>query len=428
MQQFSTSLKGYVILITILSVLLGTFLFSDYSIDNFNTILFFSILSIAVESLLIPLPNGGAVSVGFAISLASVLIGGPLMAYIVNGLGVLLRYVRDPIRGDEHILNRSIYKTLFNTSQYSISAGIAGLLYVLTGGYVGITNVRIHIIPITILIASYLIINSLLISRLLSLLSGQKFIKILLQNIKGTITSSLAVATIGIIIALAYISYGMWAVILFFGPLLLARYSFKLYMDMRHVYMETIQALTKTVEAKDPYTSGHASRVEEYAVKLARALNLPEKKIENIKTAAILHDIGKIGIEDIILNKPGKLDDFEYSEIQKHPEIGAQIIKDVDFLKEVSGIIKHHHERYDGKGYPEGMKGENIPLEAAILSIADVYDAMTSDRPYRKALNVREAIREIEINAGTQFHPNLAKVFINIIKKEQGEELLSNVS
>jgi putative nucleotidyltransferase with HDIG domain len=164
------------------------------------------------------------------------------------------------------------------------------------------------------------------------------------------VSSAIAVSTLGIIIALAYISYGPWAVLLFFGPLLLARYSFKLYIDMRHMYMETIEAFTKAIEAKDSYTSGHASRVGKYAEKLAKAVKLSDYKIDKIKTAALLHDIGKIGIEDGILKKPGKLSKEEYEIIKQHPVIGAQILKDVYFLKDVINIIKYHHERYDGSG------------------------------------------------------------------------------
>lgn len=249
----------------------------------------------------------------------------------------------------------------------------------------------------------------------MSFITGESYIKIWVSNIRGTLPSSLAVGTIGIIIALAFIGYGYWAVILFAGPLLLARYSFKLYIDMRNLYISTIQALNKSMEAKDPYTSGHASRVEEYAVGLAEFHGLPFNTVQDIKTAAILHDIGKIGIDDSILNKASKLTQEEYAIIMKHPSIGAEIISNVDFLKNVTKMVKHHHERYDGKGYPDGLEGGDIPVEACILAIADAYDAMTSDRPYRLALTKEQALNEIEKNAGTQFHPILAEEFVELM-------------
>ncbi|HZK33100.1 MAG TPA: HD-GYP domain-containing protein, partial [Tissierellaceae bacterium] len=241
------------------------------------------------------------------------------------------------------------------------------------------------------------------------------------DNIKGTFASAIAVGSIGIIIALAFIGYGYWAVILFFGPLLLARYSFKLYMETRNLYISTIQALNSTIEAKDPYTFGHAARVESYAVQLAEAYGLPFDSIQNIKDAAVLHDIGKIGINDNILNKTTKLTEAEYEEIMKHPVIGAEMIGKVDFLKEASEIIMHHHERYDGKGYPDGLKGDETPIESYILAIADSYDAMTTDRPYRDALTKEEAFEEIKDNSGTQFHPELAKTFCEIL---EGKEIV----
>jgi len=254
----------------------------------------------------------------------------------------------------------------------------------------------------------------------MSILKKENFKKVWKTNINGVIWNALAVGTMGIIIALAYVSYGYGAVLLFFGPLLLARYSFKLYMEMRGLYLSTIKTLSKTIEAKDPYTSGHANRVMEYSVLLAEALELSYEKIQDIRMAAILHDLGKIAINDDILNKGGKLTAEEYEQIMKHPIIGAEIIDNISFLRDVKEIIKYHHERYDGKGYPEGLEGDEIPLEACILAIADSYDAMTSDRPYRKALDKEVALQEIKNNAGTQFHPYLAEIFVKKMTEQGG--------
>lgn len=428
MEQYPKSLKIYVALLTIFSCVLGVYLIMNYDINYIGMLFFFSILSIIVESLLIPLPKGQAVSVGFGISLASIILGGPLVAYIVNGVGALFRVVKDSKRGTEYLFNRSIFKTFFNVSLYCITAGMSGIVYVKMGGRIGKISINFSLIPVFSLMVTYLIINTFLLSQLMSILTKNKLLNIWIDNIKTIVPSLLAIGTLGIIISLAYINYGPGAVLLFLGPLLLARYSFKLYMDMRRAYMDTILALTKTMEAKDPYTSGHEARVEEYSVKLAKALGVHEKKIENIKTAAVLHDIGKIGIDDSILRKPSALTEIEYKEIQKHPIIGAEILRDIDFLREISEIIKYHHERYDGQGYPEGKKGDEIPLESSILAIADVFDAMTSDRPYRNALTVKQAINEIKSNAGTQFDPEVANAFIEIINDEIERGVLLNAN
>jgi len=226
--------------------------------------------------------------------------------------------------------------------------------------------------------------------------------------------------------ALAYINYGWFALLLFYGPLLLARYSFKLYLDMRNIYFETIKALSNAIDAKDHYTNGHSHRVAHYSEVIARKMGLTGKSIDIIKTAAILHDIGKIGIEDHILNKPSHLTDNEFYLIKQHPSIGAKILEDVDFLGEVSRIIKSHHERYDGKGYPNGLKEGEIPIEASILAVADAFDAMTSNRPYRKAMTFNAAINIIDGESGKQFNPIVVKTFKDIMKENR--EMLINVS
>lgn len=388
------------------------FLIADTKIiGGWKSFIFWSVLGIVTESLGIILPSGAAVSVSFAISLAAIIVDGPLIAALVSGAGYAFRIRK--IDGDNysHIFNTPVYKTIFNVSQGIITTGLTGLAFTFVGGIPG----KFSLLPTLIAIPVYTLVNSAVLAELLALLNKQHFINIWWNHIKGIVPSLMAVGTLGIIIALAYLSYSYGAVLLFFGPLLLARFSFKLYVDMRNMYIETIQAFNKSMEAKDSYTSGHATRVQEYAVKLAVAAGLPESKVQNIKTAAILHDIGKIGIDDKILKKPMKLTKVEYEEIQRHPSIGAEILKDVAFLSETAEIIKHHHERYDGKGYPDGLKGNEIPIEASILAIADVYDAMTSNRPYREPLCKESALNEIRINAGTQFHPELAFKFLEVM-------------
>lgn len=405
--------KFYLGLLVVLAISLYIYLIFNFSIGSLGLFLFWAILAVIVESLLIPLPNNTiGVSVGYAIEIATIVVGGPLLATTASGLAFLLRAPNIPGRGYVHVLNLPFYKSLFNVAQSIIVTALTSLCYLRFGGKIGAFTA----LPTIIILLLGIILNTSIISAFISLSEKKDFINTWVGNIRGIFPSAIAVGTLGIIVALAFIGYGYWAVILFFGPLLLARYSFRLYMEMRNLYLSTIQALNKTVEAKDPYTSAHANRVGEYAVELAEAFELPFTSIENIKTAAILHDIGKIGINDSILNKASRLTAEEYQEIMKHPSIGADIICKVDFLKDITVIVKHHHERYDGKGYPDGLKGDEIPIEASVLMIADSYDAMTSDRPYRKALTQEEAIEELRKNAGTQFHPELVVKFISIIE------------
>jgi len=188
-----------------------------------------------------------------------------------------------------------------------------------------------------------------------------------------------------------------------------------LYKNLRQSFLDTITAFTKLIEAKDKYTSGHSQRVTEYSLLIAKKLNLSKEEMEMIKFCGLIHDIGKIGINESILQKPSKLTKNEYAEVKTHPVIGENVVKHVRFLKKGLPIIRHHHERYDGKGYPDGLKGEKIPLLARIIAVADAFDAMTSDRPYRKAFSPQEAIEKLKENAGTQFDPQIVKIFIDAL-------------
>ncbi len=184
--------------------------------------------------------------------------------------------------------------------------------------------------------------------------------------------------------------------------------------DLKELFYKTIKSIASALDAKDPYTHGHSMRVTLYSIILAKELNVPEHDLELIETAGLLHDIGKIAIPESILCKPGKLDDNEFAIMKSHPANSERLIASIKKLHEVSPGVKHHHERWDGKGYPDGLKGEDIPYSARIIAIADTYDAMTSTRSYRKALDHDIAINEISKCAGTQFDPVLAQKFVEI--------------
>lgn len=190
------------------------------------------------------------------------------------------------------------------------------------------------------------------------------------------------------------------------------------YEKLEKAYMESIQTIRYTVEAKDTYTRGHSDRVSEYSVLIGEKLGLSKEDIRRLQIGGLFHDVGKIGVPDNILQKNDKLTDDEYSEIKNHPTIGAQILSTASIFQDIIPIVKYHHERYDGKGYPCRLKGKDIPYLARITAVADAFDAMTSKRVYRDSLSIDIVISEIEKNKGTQFDPEIADAFLDILKND----------
>ena len=193
------------------------------------------------------------------------------------------------------------------------------------------------------------------------------------------------------------------------------------YDKLEQAYMESIETLRFTVEAKDPYTRGHSDRVSEYSVLIGKKLGLSESDLKILKLGGLFHDIGKIGVPDSILLKESKLTDDEYSEIKNHPTIGAHILSNATIFRDILPIVKHHHERYDGNGYPGKLKGEDIPYLARIAAVADSFDAMTSKRTYRDSLPLDVVKSEIERCKGTQFDPAIADAFLDILDTQYAE-------
>ncbi|SCY73621.1 HD-GYP domain-containing protein [Alkaliphilus peptidifermentans] len=419
MEHLPKNARLYIIFIISLAFIFGILLLLNYTVPTIQSFLLFLFLSFLMESMAVLMPNGVAVSVGYAVDLTTMIVLGPLGAALCSCFGMMLRYTKVSNEDRRHIGNTPLYKTLFNGSQCLLSIGLASIVYYSFNTSVGDPFFYLNIVPLFTAILTYLIINTSIMTKLFSILHKQSFKEMFVNNIKWTLPNSFVIATLGIFISILYLHYGSMIMLLFFGPLMLARHSFKMYLDMKNLYMETVYALTKAVEAKDPYTDGHSKRVAELSVRLGEFMDLPQQKIETIKTAALLHDIGKIGIEDSILNKAGKLNDYEIDKIKSHPAIGVNILNEVDFLKDVKLLIYCHHERYDGNGYPDRLGGDDVPKEAYILSVADAFDAMTSDRSYRKAMEVTKALSIIQEEAGRQFHPEIASLFLRMLQMEE---------
>jgi len=411
----SLKLKIYIGTVVILAIAL--FIYLVPSLPSFSDIwfpfIFFLVISSLAEFIPVDLPTGGGISIGFPIDFVLILVYGPALAMLLSALGGFI--------GEMIERKRSWYKVIFNASQYAVSVAIAGIIYQIVGGAIGAQNIFKYIFPATICAVTYCVVNTTLFIIVVSFAQNVRSKTIWRASIKETVPSYLAEAPLGFLMAIIYVQVGIVGILLFFLPLLLARRSFELYTKMRKMYLETIRALATAIDAKDPYTKGHSERVAKMAIALARELNLPEREIDDLEYAALLHDIGKIGVDERILGKDDGLTEEEFKKIKEHTIVGAKIIEPVEFLKKSYKAIYHHHERFNGNGYPNGIKGEDIPLFSRIIAVADAYDAMGSVRPYRKKLSKDKIMKELKDQTGKQFDPKIVKALISILERERKE-------
>lgn len=403
--------KVYITLITLIGISFIIYSMLNIDIDKVIDIIIFGFFAALAESMPIYITKEVTVSVAFAVDLMAILIFGPYEGALIAAVGDILQIGKHADGRIRYIFNFPYYKTLFNMSQISLSVGIGGLAYKYLGGIPGEYLYPKHVIAAIIGALAYYLLNAVLMAELLTLLSDKPFYYIWSKNFNWMTPNFLFLAFLGITMSETFIKYGYISLILFFIPLFMIRYMFKLYMDSRQSYYDTINVLIKALDAKDKYTAGHSKSVEKLAAIMCRELGFSENHTEMVRIAALLHDIGKIGVNEAVLNKPGRLNDEELSIIRAHPQKGYEILKDVPALKRACLWVKYHHEWYNGNGYPDGIKGNEIPLEAQILSIADVFDALISDRPYRSAFPKDEAYRIIVESEGTQFDPKIINIF-----------------
>ncbi len=371
------------------------------------------------------------VSVGGALFLCGLVAYGPEAIVIISFISIVLRVVKSSDDNKYyHILNSSVYKSCLNITMYTLSMGISGNIYTLLGGKVlaNILPVDVSINQVLSLISQQafyilvyiflqMIINTVLFATFLRNEHRGHFLQEWRNSFLWSFVSLLFVGLMGVLMAVFWLSYNWFIVLLFIAPILLSRYSFSLYSNLRVSYMDTVKTLSNAIEAKDEYTHGHTERVHEYSALIADELKYSPRQKEVLQYAALLHDVGKIGVQEAILNKPGKLDKSEFDAIKQHPVLGAKIISNVKYLKECVPIVKYHHKYFDGTGYPEVEENESVPFESRILSVADAYDAMTSKRLYRDPFTHSKAIEEIIRCSGTQFDPKVVDAFIKAMEK-----------
>jgi putative nucleotidyltransferase with HDIG domain len=405
------SFKLFYGLFVVVGVVFFIRLIMDFPGNRWGDLLLFLVLIIIADSVQISLPRGGAsIYASSPIDLAGVVLFGPAVMAVAEAVATLVT--------EGMLQRRPLIKVVFNVPLLIMTVGLSGIVY-RSFGSLGSLDSPLFLIPLCAAGIIYYLFNTWAVSVVIALADSRNPLFVWKQNYMWNFFHILAFLPVAAVIALLYANSGVWTIALFIIPLFLARYSFQLYLDMRETHINTVAALTSAIDASDPFTHGHSYRVSRYALRIARSLGFSARELEMLEYAALLHDIGKIAVQNEILLKVGPLTEEEWKSLRSHPNIGADIVEQLKFLKEATEVIRCHHERPDGTGYPRGLKGDEIPISAHILNVVDAFDAMSSDRPYRKALPIDRVLEELRIYRGTQFNTEVVDLLLRMYEREE---------
>jgi HD domain-containing protein/MASE9 protein len=378
--------------------------------------------------------RSSAISVSFAAVIASYVLYG-------TGVGVFCALVQAAVNAVTPTRKPAV-KVAFNSGSFATSAFVAGEVFHLLAPLRG--DIAATCLAVAVSAFAYFLVNTGLTAGVIALSERQRFVQVWRTNYAWMPLNFLATAAQGAALALASQALGVFGVLVFTLPLAVAWYSFRLYMHkssevrarnaeleavndmlkrtndrLEESHLSVIGALIGALEAKENERAKQAARTMTLAVAVAERLALPEDETAAIKLGALFHDIGTIGVPETVLRKPGALSEAEWREVRAHTTIGANLLANVPMLERVRPIVLSHHERFDGTGYPAGLREDQIPLAAQIIAVADAYMAMTTERPYRAAMPSKAAQAELRANAGTQFNPVVVEAFIGVLSGER---------
>ena len=368
---------------------------------------FWTLITLVTSALPVKLPLGTHQAVSMAPIVAAMALGGPAVAGWVAAIGTTeLREVRGRIPW---------YGTLANHAGMAFPAVAAGIVYVAIRSIAEpATDWTLAVDFLATIVAAIVlfVLNTLIASGVLALRTGQSLGAVIAGDSRDTVYNNIALAPLGWLMAVVY-SIQWWTALLFALPLYTTRLAYQRFVDMRDMFTQTIGALAEAVDKRDPYTARHSHRVKEISVDIGRVMRVSGAELQALEWGGLLHDVGKIGVPDDVLNKPSRLTREERMIMNSHPVLGAQIIAPVTKLAPELPVIRHHHEWYNGSGYPDRLIGDEIPKLARILHVADAFEAMTAARPYRMTpLTNEQALAELRKFAGVQFDPVIVDAFV----------------
>jgi len=381
---------------------------------------FFLTLNVASEAFHIPMPSmlnaGNTISVTSALIIADFLFFPPFVAAGLACIGTIR--MRD-ITG-----KTKLRALLFNRANIFLSALAGAELFHLVGGSSPSTGSLLagDIVPIFVGGLAFTALNVAWIAIYMSLLYQKSLRTVWRTGISFAWANYLTNPLLALLVAASFLVLSYWGPIVFFVPLLFSRWTMARFVQLREAYLDVVSTLTSALEAKDPYTAGHSVRVSEYATQLGEYMHLSDQELDTLYFSSVLHDIGKIAIPDDILKKTGVFVTTEYMVMQQHSVIGEHIVRHLRFLGKGIQWMGQHHERWDGRGFPHRVSGRRIPIGARLISVVDTFDAMTSDRPYRKGLPEKDAYNELARVAGSQFDPSIVQAFLKMRKSELDPE------
>jgi putative nucleotidyltransferase with HDIG domain len=433
---------GGVIVAGVVTAILG---FHQDPPTNYWIIGLFALLAGTAEFFQLDLYGDGSISVSVAISFAAALVVGIPGVMATSAAITLVHSIRR--RGP-------VYKAAFNWSNHILAALAPVMLVRAQGLTLQVANLPLLSIYAVVAAVAYFGIETGLIAAAISLSAGRNIVTTWQDQYRWLLPYYVVLGLMGTFLGIAYVALGVPGMLVFTFPVLMMRFAQKQYVDrteesvrelrrmnqelsrangeiasashaIRQLNDELFLTLSKIIDARDPYVAGHAAKVADYATAIATTLGIKGGHLEPLRQAGLLHDIGKLGVSEKVLQKPAKLTGAEYEYVKTHTILGGEFLKTCQGLRHLAPFVRHHHEWWDWSGYPDGLQGDQIPLEARVLAVSDAVEAMASDRPYHRGMSLAEIIAELRRCSGTQFDPAVVEAFIRVSART-GEHFVVN--